>query len=248
MYKCITLILVLLSTSAVADESKWYMGLGVGQSSPQLELDKQVAEAAINIPEELGGGNYVVPITIDSKFTSYGQKLFIGYDVGDKKQWAFELSYVNFGNYRATIDTDPIGTSGAITSEKYDINIPYSLYLTGGQKIKADLYATTFSMIYSFKLGERVSIFPRFGLSYLKGDIYIESKATISASIGDESGSLDWTQTDNESIAAILPMFGVGMDIDINDNHFIRTEFERYGHPTEQYVDMYTVTWGYKFN
>ena len=249
MYKCLTLILVLLSTSAAADESKWYIGAGVGLSSPQLALDERISEAAsVSIPQELGGGEYVVPISIDSKFTSYGQKLFIGYDVGVDKKWAFELSYVNFGNYRANIDVAPMGTSGSMTSEKYDIDIPYSLSLIAGQIIKADLYATTFSMIYSFKIGERVSIFPRFGLSYLKGDVYMESKATLSASIGDESGSLDWAQTDNESIVAFLPMVGVGMDIDINDNHFIRTEFERYGHPIEQYVDMYTITWGYKFN
>jgi len=242
MFKYLTLVLVLLSTSVVADEGKWYIGIGLGQAEPQLELDKDVADSA---SIRVSGRDYEVPVSVDSEFTNYGQKLFVGYDVGDERGFAFELSLVNFGNYRGTLDTS-IDDSGTINSEFFE-DIPYTINLSGDQTITADLYATTFSTIFSFKITDRVSIFPRFGLSYIRGGAYIQNTITISAIIDNEVESITLREGDRDNIEAFLPMFGVGMDIQLNKHHFLRTEFERYGHPTEEYVDMYSVVWGYRF-
>ena len=233
--------LLLISTSVVADESKWYIGSGIGQADPKLELDEEVADSTIDV----GGETYEVPVSVDSEFKTYGQKLFVGYDVGDEKGLALELSVVNFGNYRGTLDAS-IGESGTIDSEYFE-SVPYSLTLSGDQNISADLYATTFSLLYSFQLSDRISIFPRFGLSYIQGDVYTENVITLTAAIPGRSESISLRETERDRIEVVLPMVGVGADIEINRNHFIRTEFERYGHPTKQYVDMLTVSWGYRF-
>ncbi len=242
MFKYLPLVLVLLSTSVVADNSKWYIGTGIGQAKPQIELDEDVTKST---SIDVGGNKYEVPVSVDSKFTSYGQKLFLGYDVGDEKGFAFELSIVNFGNYRGILNAS-IGDSGTIESQYFD-TVPYSLYVLGDQLIKADLYSTTLSMIYSFQIGNRVSIFPRFGLSYIRGDVYIENTIILSATLGDNNESISWSEREKDNLKAYIPVFGVGVDVAINKQHFIRTEFERYGHPSQEYVDMYSILWGYRF-
>lgn len=248
MFKSLPLILLLLSTTVVAEGSKWYIGGGVGQAVPRFELDDRIREAVtIDIPEELGGGEYTLPVDIDSEFSNYGQKLFIGYDVGAEDGWAFELSYVNFGQYEAIV-TSTAEESGVITSEYLPIDIPYSISLTAQETVKADLHAAALSVIYSFRLGDRVSIFPRFGLAYLK--LEATTQLSLTASVDTPFGGRTETWEDDlkeTEISGMLPVFGIGVDIRINKQHFIRTEMERYGHPTEIYVDMFTVQWGYRF-
>ena len=247
MFKYISLILLLLSTSVVAD-SKWYIGGGIGKAVPRFELDDRIREAVtIDVPEELGGGQYTLPVDIDSEFSNLGQKLFIGYDVGAEDGFAFELSYVNFGNYEAII-TSTAEDSGVITSEYLPFDIPYTISLTAQETVKADIVATALSVIYSFRLGDRVSIFPRFGLAYL--ELEATTQFSLTASLDTPFGGRSETWEDDlkeTEIAGMLPVFGIGMDIRINKHHFIRTEMERYGHPTEIYVDMFTVQWGYRF-
>ncbi len=247
MFKYLSLILLLLSTSVVAD-SKWYIGGGIGKAIPRLELDERIREAVtLDIPEELGGGQYTLPVDIDSEFSNYGQKLFIGYDFGAKDGFAFELSYVNFGQYEA-VATSSAEDSGVITSEYLPFDIPYSISVIAKEIVKADIVAINLSMIYSFKLGDRVSIFPRFGLAYL--DVKATSRFSLTASVDTPFGDKSRTWSDDikdSELKGMLPVWGIGMDIRINENHFIRTEMERYGHPTEIYVDMFTVQWGYRF-
>jgi len=247
MFKYISLILLLLSTSVVAD-SKWYIGGGIGKAVPRFELDDRIREAVtIDVPEELGGGQYTLPVDIDSEFSNLGQKLFVGYDVGAKDGFAFELSYINFGQYEAVV-TSSAKESGIITSEYLPFDIPYTISLTAEETVGADIHATTLSMIYSFRIGDRVSIFPRFGLAYL--DLEATTQLSLTASADTPFGGRSRTWTGDEGyteLSGVLPVFGFGMDIRINENHFIRTEMERYGHPTEIYVDMFTVQWGYRF-
>ena len=238
MFKCLPLLFILLSTSAVADEGKWYLGLGLGKAKPQLELDEHVGGVDISLPEEFGGSQHSIPVSTDSEFATIGQKLFLGYDVGDDKGFAFELSLTNFGLYEGTMKASVDNFS----------SIPYSHSLDGIQTIKADLYATTISLIYSFKLGDKVSIFPRLGMSHIRGTVHTQTDITLTTSFLGESDTRNWSDTDNESLSVVLPMFGIGMDIELVNQYFIRAEFERYGHPTKEYVDMYNVSWGYNFN
>ena len=246
--KYLTLILLLLSTTVVAEGSKWYIGGGVGKAIPRLELDERIIEAVtVDIPEEVGGGTYTLPVDIDSEFSNFGQKLFIGYDFGKEDGWAFELSHINFGQYELTV-TSSAETSGTISSEYLPIDIPYSISLTARETAVADIRATSLSMIYSFRLGNRVSIFPRFGLAYLEVDA--TTRFSLVASLDTPLGSISetWSGDPKDTeISGMLPVFGIGIDVRINENHFIRTEIERYGHPTEIYIDMITVQWGYRF-
>ena len=248
MFKYLSLILLLLSTSVAANSSKWYYGGGVGKAVPRLELDERIREAiTVAIPEELGGGQYTLPVDIESEFSNYGQKLFVGYDVGAKDGFALELSYTNFGQYEAIV-TSSAEDSGVITSEYLPVDIPYSISVTIQEMVKADIVAINLSMIYSFRLGNRVSIFPRFGLAHL--DAYATSRfnltASVDTSLGGETRTWSSDIKDTE-LKGLLPVWGIGMDIQINKHHFIRTEMERYGHPTEIYVDMFTIQWGYRF-
>jgi len=246
--KYLTLILFLLSTSVGAEGSKWYIGGGIGKAVPRLELDERIREAVtIDIPEEVGGGSFTIPVDINSKFSNYGQKLFVGYDVGNKGGFAFELSYINFGQYEATVTTSA-EDSGVITSEYLPMDIPYSISATAEETLRADIHAAALSVIYSFRLGDRISIFPRFGLSYLEAEASTRFSLTASVDTPFGSRTETWTEdTGDVELHGMLPVWGIGVDIQLNENHFIRTEMERYGHPTEIYVDMFTVQWGYRF-
>ena len=237
MFKCLPLVLLLLSTSVAADDSKWYIGLGLGKANPQLELDEHIGGVSVTLPDDVGGERIDIPVSTNSKFSTPGQKIFLGYDVGSDKGFAFELSLINFGQYE-----------GKMNADEDFYSEPYLLNLTGTQTIKADLYATTLSVIYSFKIGDRLSIFPRFGLSHIRGTVHTQTDLTLTTSFMGQSELRDWTEADKESLSVVLPMFGVGADFKLSKQHFIRAEFERYGHPTEEYVDMYNVSWGYHFN
>lgn len=232
--------LLLLSTSVLAN-GKWYAGIGFGQSTPQLGIDKDIEDYFIDIPYEYGGGKIDVDVNVDSSFESYGHKIFIGYDVGKRKEWAFELSTVNLGNYEAVVQAAGDGRGS------HD-DVDYPLSVVAQEKVKANFNVTTFSVIYLIEIGNRISIFPRFGLSYIKGNIVIEDNIAADISSPTDNLSGHWIiENKKERLTGILPVFGIGMDIGIDKNNFIRTEFERYGHPTEEYVDMATISWLRKF-
>ena len=240
MIKYIALVFLLLTTYVIADESKWYIGFGIGQSIPKLQLDEEITGIVIDVPDELGGGELDIPVAMDSEFTTYGQKLFLGYDVGNEKGWAFELSVTNFGNYESTLSATANGAGSILT-------IPFTLSLSGEQKIKADLYARTFSTIYSFRLSDRVSIFPRLGIAYVRGNITAKENIIGHVTTPVEEFTETYSEDKTSSLSGTLPVFGVGVDIQINEQHFVRVEAERYGHPNDEYVDMFTFQWGYRF-
>ena len=125
-------MLILLSTSANAGE--WYAGIGLGKAEPKLELDEHVSGVDVDIPEEYGGSRFNIPVSTDSEFTTYGQKLFVGYDVGDRKGFAFELSYVNFGHYEGTMEAS-LDSSGTTTVGLFEV--PYSISLDGNQTLRS---------------------------------------------------------------------------------------------------------------
>ena len=52
MFKCLPLVLLLLSTSVAADDSKWYIGLGLGKANPQLELDEHIGGVSVTLPDD----------------------------------------------------------------------------------------------------------------------------------------------------------------------------------------------------
>ena len=78
--------------------------------------------------------------------------------------------------------------------------------------------------------------------------MYTTTLINLNGSALGESESRSWIEEDKDDMNVILPMFGVGADLDITNQHFVRAEFERYGHPTKEYVDMYTVSYGFRFN
>ena len=240
MVKYILLVLILLSTTVTADDSKWYIGFGVGQSIPKLRLDEEITGVVVDVPDELGGGELDIPVAVDSEFSTYGQKIFLGYDVGDEKGWAFELSLTNFGNYTSTLSATANG-AGTI------LNIPFSLSVSGQQNIDADLYARTFSTIYSFRVSDRVSIFPRFGIAHIRGTVTTRENIIGYVETPDEDFTEVYSQSETSELSGVLPIFGFGVDVQVNKNHFVRVEAERYGDPSDEYVDMFTIQWGYRF-
>lgn len=222
--------------------SKWYMGIGLGKAKPKLLLDKTINEVTLEIPDELGGGEVTPPISVNSEFVTYGQKLFVGYDVGKEKRWALEGSLLNFGKYKGKAETT-VSVSGT-TPE----GIPYTISGEGEEEVTADIYGLTFSSIYSFPLGKRFSIFPRIGVSYVRGSITVQEKVNISIGIPGQRETDAEIKRKSNSLKGWLPTIGVGVDFQLTERSFLRTEFERHGHPTkEPYIDMWFINWGYKF-
>lgn len=228
--------------SSFQENSKWYMGGGLGKAIPKILLNEAVTDVTLDIPDELGGGEVSPPISVNSEFATYGQKVFVGYDVGEENHWALEGSIMNFGKYRGTAKTT-VSASG--TSPE---GIPYTISGEGEESLTADIYGLTFSTIYSFQLGKRFSIFPRIGVAYVKGTIEVEENVNISVSVPGQNMVEAELERESNTMRGLLPVVGIGVDVQITERSFIRTEFERYGHPTkEPYIDTVFISWGYKF-
>jgi OOP family OmpA-OmpF porin len=84
--------------AAVAAESGWYLGLGVGQSAANIADDR--------IRNQLSGVS--VTTTIDDDDRDFGYKLFGGYKFN--KNFALEGGYFNLGEFGFTANTTPAGT------------------------------------------------------------------------------------------------------------------------------------------
>ncbi len=250
LLRLLPIVFLFLSTTVLAQhnpfssshDSKWYVGFGVGKANPKLLLDETINEVTLEIPDELGRGEVTLPISVNSEFVTYGQKLFVGYDVGKEKRWALEGALLNFGKYKGKAKTT-VSVSGTTLED-----IPYTLSGEGEEEVTANIYGLTFSSIYSFPLGKRFSIFPRIGVSYVKGSITVQERVNITV------GMLGQFETDaeikrkNNSLEGWLPTIGVGVDFQLTERSFLRAEFERHGHPTkEPYIDMWFVNWGYRF-
>lgn len=224
----------------VAD-SKWYAGAGAGKSVPKIKLDEAISGTTLTIPSKYGGGEIALPVLTNSDFPNTGIKAFVGYDIGEKRGWMLEGSLTDFGTYEASAETSIEFSS--VTPE----GIPFNISGTAEEQIESDLYAATFSVIYSLQLGERISIFPRVGLSYIDGDATGTTSihASLETPIATRSESLQ--ETKPIKLSGLLAVFGFGVDIQLTEQVFIRSEMERYGNPTDEYVDLYTVSLGYHF-
>jgi len=237
-------ILVILSTlsSIAAADNKWYVGSGLTKAIPKILLDEAIGDVNLDIPDELGGGEIDLPISVDSDFVNYGQKIFAGYDLGQEKKWALEGSLINFGNYKGKLKTN-VEKSGVSPQ-----GIPYTISGDGSEKVTADIYGLTFSTIYSFQLGNRFSVFPRIGIAYINGRIVIEENASISITIPGKSTADVELERESSRLSVLLPVAGFGFDARITKQNYIRSEFERFGHPTkEPYIDVWSINWVYKF-
>ena len=85
--------------AAVAAESGWYLGLGVGQSDANIADDRIRSEL-------LGSG--LTMTSIDDDDRDVGYKLFGGYKFN--KNFAVEGGYFNLGKFGFTANTTPAGT------------------------------------------------------------------------------------------------------------------------------------------
>ena len=237
----ILVILLTLSSTAAAD-NKWYFGLGLSKAIPKILLDEAIGDVSLDIPDELGGGEIDLPIAVDSDFVNFGQKAIVGYDIGQKNKWALEGSLINFGNYKGELGTS-VNKEG-VSPE----GIPYTISGIGEEKVTADIYGLTFSAIYSFRLGNRFSVFPRFGIAYIDGRIVTEENASISISIPGQSTADVELERESSRLRGFLPVTGIGFDTKITKQNYIRTEFERFGHPTkEPYIDVWSISWIHRF-
>lgn len=250
LLRLLPIVFLFLSTTVLAQHdpfsssygSKWYWGVGLGKATPRILLDQAVGDVELDIPDELGGGSISPPISVQSEFASYGQKLFVGYDVGKRDRWAFEGSLINFGNYvgRAKTSVNVSGTSPE--------GIPYTISGSGEEEITADIYGLAFSAVHQFRLGKRISFFPRIGVSYMDGRIDARENVSVSITVPEESITEAELEQKSSTLKGLLPVVGFGFDVQLSKRSFLRTEFERYGHPTkEPYIDMWFINWGYRF-
>ena len=243
-------------TPKIFSQNRWYVGVGIGQSTADLAFDDRIQEIIIEgdyqeevaILESLGA-----PLRLSSGFKNKGFKIFAGYRFGKKKRWAFEVAYADLGTYGASVETDLyLNASGESIVE--GIPIEGEATITGHASIKASakIHAVSVSFVRTFPISKRVSIFPRIGLAHLVGKIEISENTSYSydvdAIVGvspiDESGGE--TSVDiNRSVfrAKLLPLIGAGIDIAATKKYSIRVEYERYGHPTgDPSISVWTIS------
>jgi len=111
---------VLASSFAVADDSGWYAGANVGQSSAKID-DARIASGL------LGSGFSSATITDDDRSTGY--KIFGGYQYN--KYLAVEAGYFDLGNFGFNATTVPAGTlSGNIKLKGLNMDLVGTLPIT----------------------------------------------------------------------------------------------------------------------
>ena len=237
--------LFLLSFNAAAGE-RFYLGFGIVKSDSNLGLQNEVQEfitkegfqEEVAILESLGA-----PLRIDDEFTSYGGKIFLGVRMGKKRRWAFELAYVDFGNYKGSVATTlNLSIEGETEVDGSTVEGVLTAVADGELAAHIDLTAISTTFLYSFPVSKRVSFFPRFGLAKMKGDIMTSERFNASANIDadvdgipmNENGQASGFKVKHSEFEAVVPVIGIGFDVQVKKNWLIRTEYERYGHPTQE--------------
>jgi OOP family OmpA-OmpF porin len=111
---------VLASSFALADDSGWYAGANVGQSSAKID-DARITSGL------LGSGFTSAAITDDDRSTGY--KIFGGYQYN--KYLAVEAGYFDLGNFGFNATTVPAGTlSGNIKLKGLNMDLVGTLPIT----------------------------------------------------------------------------------------------------------------------
>lgn len=110
---------VSMSTTALADDSAWYLGGNVGESNADID-DQRIAD------DLLAGGYTTTGMSSDEKDVGY--KLFAGYQLN--RYLSFETGYFDLGSFNFTADTLPLGTlNGALKVRGINFDIVGSIPL-----------------------------------------------------------------------------------------------------------------------
>jgi hypothetical protein len=159
MRNLIVILTSLLATQAMADDSPWYVGGGLGMTSYQQ------GSSVDDIP----GAN----IEFDSMETSY--QLFGGYQLAD--QWGIEAGYIDFGEAE---DFDPngqiLGTGLRFESTGFYVNAQYQIPFAG--QFSADL-----SGGWLFGEGDASEIFAPNTSGTPQKDSYSDNGFTLGAAV-----------------------------------------------------------------
>nr|MDP2192160.1 outer membrane beta-barrel protein [Rhodoferax sp.] len=111
---------VIASSFAMADDSGWYVGANVGQSSAKID-DARITSGL------LGSGFTTTSITNDERDTGY--KLYGGYHLN--KNFALEGGYFDLGRFGFNATTNPAGTlSGNIKLRGLNLDAVVTLPIT----------------------------------------------------------------------------------------------------------------------
>jgi len=170
----LTIIFITFTTSAIAADKKWYLGVGTGAAHTDVKGGDYDADLL-----SLG---YTATSKIDNN--TLGWKLFAGYRLN--KRWDIEVSYIDLGEVNSTT---------TVTSPALPTAVAQQAFVDAAATVHPySIDALTVSGKANWSLNKDMTAFGKIGIYAWNADILVRCVGCATAVVApdDESG-VDWT-------------------------------------------------------
>lgn len=221
------------ATSAMADGSKFYMGLGFGQAKNQDWLSKNDVYNAMDVVASVLDIDSVDgSLSASSGNSDTAWKIFAGYELN--KNFAAELSYVDLGTFEA---------KGSATGDFYDAGNNYLFTGSGVVLAKGEAQAFTLDGVGKFSPAQWVELFGKVGVYQAKS----ENRKAVAFTDGVNVVADTYSNQDHTTGLH----FGFGADFNVLEHVAIRAEWERFSDVqffgADANVELMSISAIYKF-
>jgi OOP family OmpA-OmpF porin len=216
---------------ALAGNTGWYAGVGIGQSSVSDWLSEDDMLSLLDdFGTEMGVNSFAGTISSDADDEDAAWKIYGGYNINPN--FAIEASYMDLGE--ATASAAAVGTFNTGGGP-----FPGSLYV----RAKGEAQALTIDAVGKVAVAPWLELFVKGGLFNAELDITGVAGAT------DSSGVLEASDSGSDNSSGLH--IGLGADFSVTPDIVIRAEWERLADVEfdggETDIDLLSVSAAYRF-